>query len=115
MKNRTLHSAHSAVAVVVYLAGFVAVLLIVSHFYLLPAIEATRGADPKQRELLAWHARLVLIVVLFVLLGGLMLTFRISRFFRPRPGPRPKPTQYVDAWEESGRRMKTPPVDARDE
>ena len=51
----------------------------------------------------------MLIVVLFVLFAGLVLTFRLGRFLFPRqPTARAKPTEYVDAWAEAGRRMKTP-------
>lgn len=100
--------ARSALAVLCYLVGFVALLLIVSRFYLLPAIAAMHDADPQRRKVLAAHAMLILALVLFVLLMGLLLTFRIGRFFRPRLQDRPKPTAYVDAWAESGRRLKTP-------
>ena len=45
-------------------------------------------------------------MVLFVLFAGLLLSFRVGRFFFPRPTPAPRRrTEYVDAWVESGRRM----------
>jgi hypothetical protein len=42
----------------------------------------------------------------------------MGRFFFPRPQPpRAKPTEYVDAWEESGRRLNAAdlPADEEDE
>lgn len=98
----------SVVPLVLYLAVFVALLLFVSHYYLFPAIEATRGADPLQKAFLSASARLILAIVLFILLSGWLLAFRIGRFFRPRNISRPKPTQYIDAWQESARRLKVP-------
>ena len=110
---------------VIYLVGFVLLLLFVSRYYLIPALQAAGavkteshiGAGPAgsdtaakaQLKTLAAHATLVLAVVLFILLSGLLLTFRIGRFFRPREISRPKPTTYVDAWEESAKRLRVPP------
>ena len=108
---RSHRSGRSPLAVLAYLLGFTAVLLIVSHFYLLPALAAAAHADPARRKLLAAHAMLILALVLFILLVGLLMTFRIGRFFRPRTHTREKPTTYIDAWKESGRRMKTPDRD----
>jgi len=83
-------------------------LLFVSYYYLFPAIEATRDATRQQRRVLGASATLVLAVILFSLLIGLLITFRIGRFFRPRQTQRPKPTQYPDAWAESGKRLNCP-------
>ena len=52
-------------------------------------------------------------LVLFILFVGLMMTFRIGRFFFPRSTPPPAKTQYVDAWAESGTRISVP--DEQDE
>ncbi|HZK81474.1 MAG TPA: hypothetical protein VFC46_10415 [Humisphaera sp.] len=109
--HRKERPARSITAVLIYLIGFVILLLVVSHYYLFPAIEATRGASHIQRQALSAYATLVLAIVLFILLVGLLLTFKIGRFFRPRQVPRAKPTKYVDAWEESGRRLKLPEKD----
>jgi hypothetical protein len=105
---RTHRPGRSPLAVLAYLAGFAGLLVIVSHFYLIPALKAAHNADPARRKVLAADAMLILAVVLFVLLLGLLITFRIGRFFRPRPPTPAKPTAYVDAWKESGRRMQTP-------
>lgn len=104
--SRNRRAGRSIVAVLVYLVAFLGLLLFVSHYYLFPAIQATRDATRSQRRALGASATLVLAVVLFALLIGLLMTFRIGRFFRPRQTPRQKPTQYIDAWEESGRRIK---------
>jgi hypothetical protein len=112
----------SLVAMLLYLIGFVAVLVVVCWRYLIPAVSAAASAierhDPRQKKELAATASLILVVVLFVLFAGLLLAFRMGRFFFPRPRPpRPKPTEYVDAWEESGRRMNVadlPPEDEAD-
>jgi len=43
-----------------------------------------------------------------ILFVGLMMTFRIGRFFFPRPGNSARvKTTYVDAWTEAGRRLDT--------
>jgi predicted histidine transporter YuiF (NhaC family) len=110
-RRRRRRPARSIVAVLIYLVGFVILLVMVSHYYLVPAIEATRDATHLQRKALSAYATLVLMLVLFVLLIGLLLTFKIGRFFRPRPLQPRKPTRYVDAWEESGRRLKLPEKD----
>jgi hypothetical protein len=109
--SQSSRPARSVAAVVIYLVGFVILLLAVSHYYLFPAYEATRDANHVQKQVLSAYARLVLAIVLFILLIGLLLTFKIGRFFRPRPTPPRKPTKYVDAWEESGRRLKLPEED----
>ena len=115
MKNELRNSrspglGRSLVAILLYLLGFAAVLMLVCWLYLFPAVRAAASAiehhDPRQKRELAATASLVLVVVLFVLFAGLLLAFRMGRFFFPRPRPpRAKPTQYVDAWEESGRRV----------
>lgn len=98
-------------AVVVYLVLFGLVVAGVSWFYLLPALNKAHAASPEEKKRLAGQALLVMIVVLFVLLAGLVLTFRVGRFFFPRPVAPRRKTEYVDAWSESAKRMKTPPAD----
>src|SRR5688500_15421178 len=108
-RNRRPRSARTYVAVVVYLLCFTVLLVVISKIYLLPAMEASRDATPQEKKQLAAFARLMLAVVLFVLFAGLLIAFRIGRFFIPRPVAGRKKTEYVDAWAESGRRMETPP------
>jgi len=100
--------ARSPAAVMIYLAGFVALLLVVSRYYLMPALAAYSSADPQRRKVLAAHALLILSLFLLILFLGLLFTFRIGRFFTPRTTPRAKPTTYVDAWSESAKRLKLP-------
>src|SRR4051812_6613471 len=92
-----------------FLVGFAVLIYYVSDWYLLPAMDAARGANPAERKTLAANARLLLAIVLFILVAGIMLMFRFGRFFQPRQREAHKPTQYVDAWTESGRRLQTPP------
>jgi hypothetical protein len=97
-------------AMAAFLLGFAILILIVTHYYLLPAMEAARGADVSGRRQLSAFSTLLLAVVLFVLLVGLAMTFRVHRFFFPRPSSPPPPrTPHVDAWAESARRVPTPP------
>lgn len=95
-----------------FLLGFAALIWVVSDWYLLPALDAARGADTAGKKVLAAHARLLLAVVLLILVCGIVLTFRFGRFFLPRPREPRHPTKYVDAWSESAKRMQAPPPDA---
>ena len=97
---------------VVFLAIFATVLVVVSNNYLIPALGAYKEATPSERKHLSAYALLILAVVLFVLFAALVLVFRVGRFFIPRTPPRRgKPTVYVDAWAEAGRRMEAPSGD----
>ena len=93
--------------VIIYLVGFAVLLVIVWHSYLAAAIEAAKHADIRGKKYLQAVAQLMLSVVLVYLLAGLILVFRLGRFFFPRPGAGPKRsrTTYVDAWSEAGKRM----------
>lgn len=94
----------------VFLVGFAGLLVFVSYYYLFPAMEAAGSANAPQRKVLAAHSRLILAIVLFIVLVGLILTFRVGRFFQPsRRQPRAKPTVYPDAWAEAGKRVKVEP------
>ncbi len=95
-------------AALVFLIGFTALLLVVCYGYLVPAMEAAKEAtDPEKRQLVGL-SRLLLVVVLLVLYAGLLLTFRVGRFFLPRSTGERTKTQYVDAWAESAKRVKVP-------
>lgn len=93
---------------VAFLLGFGALLIFVCYDYLFPAMEAWARGTPLQRKLLSAHALLLMALVLFILLVGLILTFRVGRFFLPRRRPPLKPTVYPDAWAESARRIQVP-------
>jgi quinol-cytochrome oxidoreductase complex cytochrome b subunit len=92
---------------VAFLALFTLLLIIVSHWYLIPALSAFSSADPDQRRLLSLHALLLMLVLLFMLSLFLLLIFRLGRSVFPSREPN-KPTQYVDAWSESAKRLKLP-------
>lgn len=94
------------VRVVAYLLGFAVLLFFVVHYYLIPALEAAGQATPWERRILSVQSRLVLALILFILLVGLILVFRVGRFFFPRHRQRQKPTVYPDAWTESARRVQ---------
>jgi len=91
-----------------FLLAFAALIAVVAFYYLLPALDAARGADVAGRRQLSAFSMLLMAVILFVLLVGLAMTFRIHRFFFPRPIPKRTQTEYVDAWSESARRMSDP-------
>jgi hypothetical protein len=93
-------------AVLIFLTGFSALLLLVCWYYLLPAADAFRSADKSGQHKLAATSSLVLAIILFVLIVGMMMTFRVRRFFFPKPTPKPTKTEYVDAWTESGKRLQ---------
>jgi len=95
----------SYVRVLAFLVGFEALIVFVCYYYLFPAMEAAGQASPRDRRILAAHSRLLLALLLVILLIGLILTFRVGRFFLPRHRQRPKPTIYPDAWAESAKRV----------
>ncbi len=91
---------------ILFLTIFVLLLLVAASYYLYPAYRAMASASqPADRKLLQGVSMLVLAVVLFCLLGGLVLAFRIGRFFLPRPPRKKIQTEVVDIWKESGKRL----------
>jgi heme/copper-type cytochrome/quinol oxidase subunit 2 len=86
---------------------FTILLVVVSRWYLIPALTAFSSADPQQRRLLSLHALLLMSVLLILLALFLILIYRLGRSILG-PSGRGKPTQYVDAWAESGKRLKPP-------
>jgi hypothetical protein len=92
--------------VLAFLGGFAVLFIFVSRYYLIPATEAFGQASPGERRVLAAHSRLLLAIILVILLAGLILTFRVGRFFFPRPRQPAKPTRYPDAYAEAARRIK---------
>jgi NADH:ubiquinone oxidoreductase subunit 5 (subunit L)/multisubunit Na+/H+ antiporter MnhA subunit len=102
-------------ATLVFLAGFAVLIAIIARWYLLPAMAAAQNATGAEKRQLVAHSRLLLAVVLFILVAGILLTFRFGRYFIPRTGEKAKPTQYPDAWAESARRVSVPPREDDDE
>jgi len=95
-------------AVVVFLAGFAALISLLSRYFLIPALLAANDATAVEKRQLSALATLLLAVVLFILGVGLMLVLRVRRFFFPRStgSESRQQTTHVDAWTESAKRMK---------
>ncbi len=107
-RHPTFRAGRTPWAVLLFLVGFAALIAFVSYDYLIPALRAQARATPDQRRHLAAQSWLLMSLVLVILLIGLMITFRIGRFFFPRSAPPPAKTKYVDAWAESGKRLAVP-------
>ena len=101
--------------VLAFLLGFCVLFLFVTNYYLLPATEAFGQATPGQQRVLAAHSRLLLAILLIILFSGLVLTFRVGRFFFPRPRQPMKPTRYPDAYAEAARRIKVDEEDPEED
>jgi len=97
-----------------FLTLFSALALIICIYYIQPAADAARTADKVGKHEIAAWSRLLLAVLLVILFAGLILTLRAARFFIRRE-EKPTKTNYVDAWTESAKRMKTPPEDDSEE
>jgi Ca2+/H+ antiporter len=114
--NHTHHkharsSGRTIIAVLSFLLLFTILLVLVNHYYVIPGIEAQKHMDHAGRRKLAANAMLVMILMLTLLVVGLLITFRISRFFFPRPmSPRTR-TKVIDAWMEAGKRMEKESVE----
>jgi len=76
--------------------------------FVAPVADAQVGADPMQKKHLAAIAWLMLSVLLTYLLLGLILVFRVGRFFFPRATPPRVKTAHIDAWAEAGKRLNVP-------
>ena len=101
----------------VFLFGFTVLVVVIAYLALIPGLQAATQpsvSDQEKRALVAWY-RLLLMVVLFILFAGVVLTFRFGRLFFPRNAPPRTKTQYVDAWAESARRVQVPPADEDEE
>jgi hypothetical protein len=101
------------VAFLIFLTAFLGFITFLSTYYLIPAarasLEAKKAGDKLGTHAISATSALLLSVLLMILVAGILLTFRIGRYFFPRKtGPRTQ-TKYVDAWAESGKRMETPP------
>jgi len=96
-----------------FLGCFTGLLIFLTSIYLVPAMDAYRVGTPMERRQIDAYSTLLLTVVLLILLSGLILTFRIGRFFFPRDLPKRTKTKYVDVWTEAGRRLEVPPRDEK--
>jgi hypothetical protein len=91
-------------AALCFLGFFALLIAFVSHYYLLPAMAARQSATQPAVSLLRAEAALLLAILLVMLLSGLVLTFKVHRFFLPRKGEARVRTKHVDAWAEAGKR-----------
>lgn len=98
-------------ATVAFLLGALVLILVVSHYFLLPALEVAQDASVPQKRQLVAFSRLILSIVLLILFVSLILLFRVGRFFFPKNRPKPVKTQYVDVWAEAGKRVTAPSSD----
>jgi hypothetical protein len=97
-------------AFIAFLALFVVLLLIVCHWYLLPALGVfyDKGIDKAGKQLLSAQAMLLMTLLLLIFGAMMLLLFRLGRIFFPRPWKKRTQTKYVDAWAEAGKRFKEP-------
>jgi hypothetical protein len=95
--------------VVAFMVGFLVLVFFLTSYYILPATEAFMLGTIGEKRQIDAYSSLLMYVLLVILLSGLLLTFRVGRFFFPRNSPQREKTQYVDAWAEAGRRAQPPP------
>jgi uncharacterized BrkB/YihY/UPF0761 family membrane protein len=96
-------------SLIAFLTVFLFIISLLIWQFLLPALQALSSASDQERRQIGAYSALLLVVVLFVLFVLLIVAFRVRHYFVPRRVDRPTKTEYVDAWEEAGRRLKTPP------
>ena len=79
-------------ATLAFLLAFVALLLLIARYFMQPAVVAAHVATPPERRQLSAISILLLAILLIMLTVGLMLSFRVHRFFVPsrENGERPK-------------------------
>jgi hypothetical protein len=104
-RRRLRPSGRSIAAVLGFLILFAILVILVSKFYLIPGLIAAHHSTHAHRRKMAAEALLLMCVMLTILLVGLLISFRISRFFFPRPTDARSRTKVVDAWAEAGKRL----------
>jgi hypothetical protein len=90
---------------IAFLAGFIVLLLLIFYRFFVPAAGAAQTADEHGRKILGAYSQLLMAILLVYVLAGLILVFRVGRFFFPRAREPRSKTKYVDAWAEAGKRM----------
>jgi len=95
-------------AVIAFLFVFAALLEIVRRWFLSPASAAWQGADVAGQHMITAVSRLLLAIILLFLVVGLALVLRARHRLHKLRSASPR-TTHVDAWAESGRRLRTPP------
>lgn len=107
-------SGRSVVGVVGFFVLFTLLLLLVYRFYMIPWIAESQHASKSHLRKMSAEALLLMCVLLSILFSGLLVTFRISRFFVQPPAEKRTQTKVVDAWSEAGRRMENEPAEEPD-
>ncbi len=107
-----LRGGRSVAGVIGFFVLFTLLLLLVYRFYMIPWIAEAQHATKSHLRKMSAEALLLMCVLLAILFSGLLVTFRISRFFvEPSSGKRSS-TKVVDAWTEAGKRLENdPPAD----
>jgi hypothetical protein len=98
------HTGFTLWPTVFFLLFFAVLVVFMSNYYLIPAMSASQSATQPAREHLRAQAALLLTIMLVILLSGLVLTFKVHRFFLPRKWEPRSRTKYVDVWAEAGKR-----------
>jgi hypothetical protein len=108
-------SGRTLVGVVAFFVLFTVLLLMVYKFYTIPWIAEAQHASKSHLRKMSAEALLLMCVLLAILFAGLLVTFRISRFFVQPPAQKRCPTKVVDAWGEAGKRMGEQPAKDEDD
>jgi len=98
--------ARSIWPVLLFLLGFIILVTVLSHYFLIPALLATKDATAAEKQRISAYATLLLAIVLVIISIGLFLVLRVKRFFVATPPDKRAKTQYVDAWAEAGKRVQ---------
>jgi uncharacterized membrane protein YbhN (UPF0104 family) len=94
---------------ILFLSLFLALVALISVYWVAPMVEQARSGTPADRQRAVAYGTLVLILLLFLMLLGLVASFRFATRLLRREDR--KPTHYVDIWKEAGRRVRTPGPD----
>lgn len=101
-------------AMAAYLGGFVILIGLLVRYFILPGLAVLNdpATSEAQRNRLGAVAALLMVLVLILLLVGLVLVFRVRRYFHEHSSRRQQ-TVCVDAWAESANRV--PAQDGEDD
>ena len=91
-----------------FLAGYLVLVALIANYWVVPMLRTSRGGTAADQQRAVIYGTLVLILLLTLLVIGLLASFRFSAWLL-RTETREQPTEYLDIWEEAGRRV-TPPT-----
>lgn len=94
-------------AMLIFVLGVCTLIVLVSNYFLFPAMLATVNATTAEKQRLSAVATLLLAIVLLIVGVGLVLVLRVKRFFIGTTRETRVKTDYIDAWAESAKRAKT--------